>query len=348
VTIAIADISTSDALHTLPAAGAPVSVVINDADEGKLALVADNSSLDANGAGTLSFELQLRNTDGGGMMTAAAAITATFVVDNSDHSFLPPADIPGVTSWESNGAGGYLLHVTLPADESTVSFTLDVAHTYSGDHVIDAAQTLSVTLDEVASSGGMLAGLDATGVDFVDQHGIATSDHQFPLVDSEYAAASHLAGVDADALAAAGDSGFFEGGDGDDILVGGTGADIFTWSNLHDGDSDVITNFTPGDDIIHFQDIFGAVHGTLDAMLSSATFDTDTNTLSASNTNGTFEAQLGVDKIVLTLTDNGGATQTIEVNAAAATQFWDNSGGEQLTVATATEVLLNMIKDGVA
>ncbi|MDR2488294.1 MAG: hypothetical protein LBD42_02150 [Desulfovibrio sp.] len=143
------------------------------------------------------------------------------------------------------------------------------------------------------------------------------------------------------------------GGGGDDVLHSGPGRDTFLWladdfGNAGAPAQDIIHDFKLNHDVICFKDVFGA-EGSLDGLLGSAGFDSNSRTVSLAAENGSsLQAEfLNESQLMLTLKDDGGNTvQTITVNAADGTTFLDDSGG--MNDEGARELLKQMIKDGLS
>jgi len=319
-------------------------VTVTSGDIGRLALVST-----VHDDGSLGFDLHLQNKTTGQDVVAPAAIMATFVLDNADHSLtVPDAWLHGTMTdsggnslnWTHNADGSYTVVATLADGQSTLDLG-GLIHSASGDHLINANEALNVTLVGVTNMKGLAADINIDGT--VTNQNVARG---FTLVDSEYA---HLqdygshhslsfqhSEVDGKELVdlstqASSTDGSHQGtgqvilgtaadetihaSTGNDVLIGGGGNDTFVWNHNNIGtgpghvDTDVIKDFHQGD-VLRFEDLFGGGDAGQHALDTLLNSANCAWTANAAGTGGDLIATAGSTSIHLNVAETA-ATLTV-------------------------------------
>lgn len=251
----------------------PVAMVSVETAEGTLVLATSSSE-----AGLSSFTLRpdgrlvLRDSigaaDGVGINTPTAL--AVTEVGGKVMALLGAAGTGTISVFEVAGSGA-LRHVGQALDDRGSFFqSLSVLRTATLDgtvYVVAGGSDDGLTLFSLLPDGHLvelqsLADSTALGLDNVNAlelvaaegvlHAFVTSETETGVTHLSWAPdpddGQHLGGDRSEALSAgAGDDLLFDGA-GSDTLTGGTGADLFVFAA--DGSRDVITDFTPGQDMV--------------------------------------------------------------------------------------------------
>ncbi|NIY95196.1 calcium-binding protein [Salipiger sp. HF18] len=251
----------------------PVAMVSVETAEGTLVLATSSSE-----AGLSSFTLRpdgrlvLRDSigaaDGVGINTPTALAVAE--VGGKVMALLGAAGTGTISVFEVAGSGA-LRHVGQALDDRGSFFQgLSVLRTATLDgtvYVVAGGSDDGLTLFSLLPDGHLvelqsLADSTALGLDNVNAlelvaaegvlHAFVTSETGTGVTHLSWAPdpddGQHLGGDRSEALSAgAGDDLLFDGA-GSDTLTGGTGADLFVFAA--DGSRDVITDFTPGQDMV--------------------------------------------------------------------------------------------------
>ncbi|MBN8189853.1 hypothetical protein JF540_24515 [Salipiger thiooxidans] len=251
----------------------PVAMVSVETAEGTLVLATSSSE-----AGLSSFTLRpdgrlvLRDSigaaDGVGINTPTAL--AVTEVGGKVMALLGAAGTGTISVFEVAGSGA-LRHVGQALDDRGSFFQgLSVLRTATLDgtvYVVAGGSDDGLTLFSLLPDGHLvelqsLADSTALGLDNVNAlelvaaegvlHAFVTSETETGVTHLSWAPdpddGQHLGGDRSEALSAGGGDDLLFDGAGSDTLTGGTGADLFVFAA--DGSRDVITDFTPGQDMV--------------------------------------------------------------------------------------------------
>ena len=280
------------------------------------------------GDGYISLDAKLRNSDGT-PLSSAEALTVTFVLDATG-----PIDLNAVNNLEGLSirydiaAGGWLVTMTLPAGESSFHIgipTIDIEG-FQGD------RTVSITNVEIAGGSVHITASDP-GFTYTVQD--PTSFHLagegiFDGSDSHYGLEIY-AGDGGSHITGSGHDDTIFAGQGDDILHGGKGNDIFAWEADRLGGADTIMDFDfnyqwngnklnaivgmDNDKIqLNFHDLLGDDSGSLETLLRGLT-DLGGNKF---GTDGGFTVEFtAANQLHITFAGDGGqgTVQAITVNS---------------------------------
>lgn len=361
------------------ATGKTAEVTVVDTTSGELEITAPEVTTVAEGS-AIGFNMNLTQA---GAAVSGANISVTFALTGAGFTlaFLN-AKAPGITWAEADGVitgtvaytGGGAKNVVVPLppadgviDADTAASIAVTTVNVNGDPVtcdIPEAFTYTVTDAEFAQVQGL--GFDQTDLEGMGLAHVTDTNNDFSGSESgmfilgndtlavDIAGSSHddiiVAGSDGGAIFGGGGDDQIFAGLGSDILTGGEGQDTFIWSDGKLGGADVIKDFNVGEgDVIGFKDLFGE-QGGLDSLLDASnrhnvTGDDGVLTLSygADVENPSLKAEfLSESKLLLTLHDSSGM-QTIEVNAAEGTAFYE--GTASLNEAAAQEILQKIIME---
>ena len=369
---------------TVPEASHDITIL--DGDSAHFAMEPSAATLES--GDMLSFDLRLLNSQND-PMTAAMPLMVAFVVDYAAGGFSVPDSMLGPENavsdkygnslaWSNGDDGEYILTATLAAGQDSVHVSFEALHPKGEDGVIDANQTLNLSLHGVSNVPGLAAEID-TG----DALPLSAGNHvEFTIVDTDYAlVAPHgVTHAEADGMelvqVAGGNydgSGVEQGQvvlgtsdtdtiyatQGNDILIGGgSSGDTFVWNNNNMGQDsnalDVIKDFST-DDTLRFSELFGGHQHALDNLLLYNHHGTTTCTGNAEN--GFFEVtghgatiQLNVVDAVATLSvsyqdHHSGDTYMQNVRLESLNMDPYTSGGE-LDAQAVAQMLSEIIKVG--
>ncbi|CAK7053264.1 MAG: hypothetical protein DELT_01099 [Desulfovibrio sp.] len=237
VTVTLSSVTGGEATLSSATADKKATGTVTESSTTAASLVVTQSTTDVTEGTNLSFMLALKNSVTNANMTASEAMTVSFLVTGTGGmelgTDLTLSDTNGKWAWTDNEDGTYTLTVTLPANTNSLSVSVPVV----SDGLDEAGE--GVTFEIIGSSTGTLA--NVTGP-------ISGTELEFAISDP--AANPHIVNLTGDENFDGGTYGYtnltINGGDGDNDIIGSSGADT-----IYGGDGVDTINGGAGNDVIY-------------------------------------------------------------------------------------------------